>query len=167
MGDNDKMKSVAKIYTSDVEVGSVAVPGTMRKDLSRRHINMIGLAVSCAFLAKLFGLDHVLLLETGLTNPTGHDRKLVHALCASRTLHADHKHQGTGLFLASGQALRVAGPVGALLGYILMSLLTASVALTTGELSSFMPVSGGFVRHATKFVQPALGAATGWNYWYL
>lgn len=45
-----------------------------------------------------------------------------------------------------------------------MSFLTASVALTTGELSSFMPVSGGFVRHATKFVQPALGIATGWNY---
>lgn len=69
-----------------------------------------------------------------------------------------------GLFLASGQALAVAGPVGALLGYTLMSLLTASVALTTGEMSSFMPVSGGFVRHAAKFVQPALGVATGWNY---
>jgi hypothetical protein len=51
MGDNDKM-TVAKIYTPDVEVGSVAVPGTMRKDLSRRHINMIGLAVSCSILAR-------------------------------------------------------------------------------------------------------------------
>jgi amino acid transporter len=27
-----------------------------------------------------------------------------------------------------------------------------------------MPVTGGFVRHATAFVEPALGAATGWNF---
>jgi amino acid transporter len=29
-----------------------------------------------------------------------------------------------------------------------------------------MPVTGGFVRHATAFVEPALGAAGGWNFWY-
>lgn len=72
--------------------------------------------------------------------------------------------KGTGLFLASGQALATGGPVGALFGYIVMSLLTASVALTTGELSSFSPVTGGFIRHATHFIQPAVGAATGWTY---
>lgn len=27
-----------------------------------------------------------------------------------------------------------------------------------------MPGTGGFIRHATKFVEPALGAATGWNF---
>jgi amino acid transporter len=60
--------------------------------------------------------------------------------------------------------LAIAGPVGALIGYIFMSFLTASVALSIGELTSFMPVTGGFVRHAGKFIQPAIGAATGWNY---
>lgn len=35
---------------------------------------------------------------------------------------------------------------------------------TTGEITAFMPVTGGFVRHATAFVEPALGAATGWNF---
>ncbi len=50
------------------------------------------------------------------------------------------------------------------MGYIFMSLLTASVALSVGELSAFMPATGGFIRHTTKFVQPALGAAIGWNY---
>ncbi|KAI1620122.1 amino acid permease [Exophiala viscosa] len=74
---------------------------------------------------------------------------------------------GTGLFLASGQALAVAGPVGALFGFTFMGFITAEVALTSGELSAFMPVSGGFVRHATHFIQPAFGAATGWNYWYM
>lgn len=29
-----------------------------------------------------------------------------------------------------------------------------------------MPVTGAFIRHATAFVEPALGAATGWNFWY-
>jgi amino acid transporter len=47
-----------------------------------------------------------------------------------------------------------------------MGLIACGVALSTGEMSAFMPVTGGFVRHATRFVQPALGTATGWNFWY-
>ncbi|KAJ6002219.1 hypothetical protein N7499_001916 [Penicillium canescens] len=73
---------------------------------------------------------------------------------------------GTGLFLSSGQVIATAGPAGAFLAYILMGLTTAGVSYTTGEISAFMPCSGGFVRHATRFVEPALGAATGWNFWY-
>ncbi|CAJ0554907.1 Ff.00g134200.m01.CDS01 [Fusarium sp. VM40] len=73
---------------------------------------------------------------------------------------------GTGLFLGSGQVIATAGPAGALLAYTLMGLVTAGVAYTTGEITAFMPVTGGFIRHATKFVEPALGAAAGWNFWY-
>jgi yeast amino acid transporter len=51
-----------------------------------------------------------------------------------------------------------------LLAYIVMGLVTAGVSYTTGEITSFMPSTGGFIRHATKFVEPALGAATGWNF---
>ena len=47
-----------------------------------------------------------------------------------------------------------------------MGIITCGVALSTGELAAFMPVTGGFVRHASHFVQPALGTATGWNFWY-
>lgn len=47
-----------------------------------------------------------------------------------------------------------------------MGLITAGVSYTTGEITAFMPVTGGFVRHATAFMEPALGAATGWNFWY-
>jgi len=35
-----------------------------------------------------------------------------------------------------------------------------------GEMSTYMPVSGAFETYATKFVDPALGFALGWNYWY-
>ncbi|KAL4740768.1 amino acid permease/ SLC12A domain-containing protein [Aspergillus similis] len=73
---------------------------------------------------------------------------------------------GTGLFLSSGQVISIAGPAGAFLAYLVMGLVTAGVAYTTGEITAFMPSTGGFVRHATKFVEPALGAATGWNFWY-
>ncbi|KAL4805780.1 amino acid permease/ SLC12A domain-containing protein [Aspergillus unguis] len=73
---------------------------------------------------------------------------------------------GTGLFLSSGQVIAIAGPAGAFLAYIVMGLVTAGVAYTTGEITAFMPATGGFIRHATRFVEPALGAATGWNFWY-
>ncbi|EXJ78910.1 hypothetical protein A1O3_08410 [Capronia epimyces CBS 606.96] len=73
---------------------------------------------------------------------------------------------GTGLFLGSGSAIARAGPVGALLGYVIMGFITAGIAYMSGELSAFQPVSGGFVRHATRMIDPAMGAATGWNFWY-
>ncbi|KAJ5676495.1 uncharacterized protein N7477_002128 [Penicillium maclennaniae] len=73
---------------------------------------------------------------------------------------------GTGLFLSSGQVIAIAGPAGALIAYIIMGLIAAGVSYTTGEITAFMPVTGGFIRHATKFVELALGAATGWNFWY-
>ncbi|KAL4866515.1 hypothetical protein BDV12DRAFT_210439 [Aspergillus spectabilis] len=73
---------------------------------------------------------------------------------------------GTGLFLSSGQVIATAGPAGAFLAYILMGFVTAGVAYTTGEITAFIPSTGGFIRHATRFVEPALGAATGWNFWY-
>ncbi|EFX05535.1 amino acid permease [Grosmannia clavigera kw1407] len=73
---------------------------------------------------------------------------------------------GTGLFLGSGSAIARAGPVGALLSYVVMGLVTAAVSYTSGEMSAFMPVTGGFTRHAARMVEPACGAATGWNFWY-
>ncbi|KAI8713940.1 AA-permease domain-containing protein [Fusarium sp. LHS14.1] len=73
---------------------------------------------------------------------------------------------GTGLFLGSGRVIATAGPVGALLAYTIMGFVTAGVAYATGEITAFMPETGGFIRHATAFVEPALGAATGWNFWY-
>ncbi|EEA25380.1 proline-specific permease, putative [Talaromyces marneffei ATCC 18224] len=73
---------------------------------------------------------------------------------------------GTGLFLSSGSVIATAGPAGAFIAYIIMGIVTVGVSYTTAEITSFVPSTGGFVRHATKFVEPALGAATGWNFWY-
>jgi lysine-specific permease len=73
---------------------------------------------------------------------------------------------GTGLFVSSGSAISTAGPGGALIAYILVGAMVYFVMTSLGEMASFMPVSGSFETHATKFVDPAFGFALGWNYWY-
>ncbi len=73
---------------------------------------------------------------------------------------------GTGLFLASGGAIHAAGPGGALLAYIAIGIMVFFLMTSLGEMAAYMPVSGSFSTYATKFVDPALGFAMGWNYWY-
>ncbi|WP_026676254.1 amino acid permease [Fictibacillus gelatini] len=73
---------------------------------------------------------------------------------------------GTGLFLASGGAISSAGPGGALVAYAAIGIMVFFLMTSLGEMASFMPVTGSFSTYATKFVDPALGFALGWNYWY-
>ncbi len=111
-------------------------PEQLKRNMGARHINMI--AIAGMIVQPSFLIFRSELIE----------------------------RQGTGLFLSSGKTIAKAGPAGALLAYIFMGLITAGVSYTTGEITAFMPVTGGFVRHATAFIEPALGAATGWNFWY-
>jgi len=73
---------------------------------------------------------------------------------------------GTGLFVALGGSLSAAGPGGALLAYGVIGIMVYFLMTSLGEMSTYMPVSGAFETYATKFVDPALGFALGWNYWY-
>ena len=73
---------------------------------------------------------------------------------------------GTGLFLASGGAIAQAGPGGTLLAYALIGVMVYFLMTSLGEMAAFMPSSGSFSTYATKFVDPSLGFALGWNYWY-
>jgi len=70
---------------------------------------------------------------------------------------------GTGLFLGSGRAITNGGPLGALLGYTLVGLLVVGPVISIAELSALVPLSGGIVRHAEVFFDPALSFANGWN----
>lgn len=72
---------------------------------------------------------------------------------------------GTGFFLGTGYTIGQAGPVGAVLSYIVGGLIMYLTMLCLGELSVALPVSGSFHTYATKFVSPALGFAVGWIYW--
>ncbi|KAJ5777976.1 amino acid permease [Penicillium odoratum] len=73
---------------------------------------------------------------------------------------------GTGLFLGSGRALANAGPAGIFMGYLFMGFLISGVTLSIGELSALVPLSGGVIRPASYFVDPAFAFAQGWNVTY-
>ncbi|WP_028545731.1 amino acid permease [Paenibacillus taiwanensis] len=73
---------------------------------------------------------------------------------------------GTGLFLASGGAIAQAGPGGALLAYAAVGIMVYFLMTSLGELATYMPESGSFSTYATRFVDPALGFALGWNFWF-
>ncbi|MEK5059274.1 amino acid permease [Paenibacillus shunpengii] len=73
---------------------------------------------------------------------------------------------GTGLFLASGGAIANSGPGGALIAYAAVGIMVYFLMTSLGELATFMPDSGSFSTYATRFVDPSLGFALGWNFWY-
>ncbi len=73
---------------------------------------------------------------------------------------------GTGIFLASGTAISLSGPGGTLLAYLVVGLMVYFLMTSLGEMAAFMPTAGSFYIYASRFVDPALGYALGWNYWY-
>ncbi len=73
---------------------------------------------------------------------------------------------GTGLFVASGSVISQAGPGGALVAYLLMGLMVYFLMTSLGEMATNTPVSGSFAVYSSKYVDPALGFAMGWNYWF-
>ncbi|MDO4777499.1 MAG: amino acid permease [Cardiobacteriaceae bacterium] len=73
---------------------------------------------------------------------------------------------GTGLFMASGSAISEAGPGGALVAYAAIGLMVYFLMTSLGEMATYLPVSGSFSTYAARFVDPSLGFALGWNYWF-
>ncbi|KAJ6511434.1 amino acid permease/ SLC12A domain-containing protein [Mycena vitilis] len=73
---------------------------------------------------------------------------------------------GTGLFLGSGKALANGGPVGATLGYLIVGLLVGLMMYSLGEMMVWDPSAGGFIEFSSRYVDPAMGFAMGWQYWF-
>ncbi|EAW14678.1 putative arginine transporter [Aspergillus clavatus NRRL 1] len=73
---------------------------------------------------------------------------------------------GTGLFISSGTAIAHAGPVGALIAYIFVGSIVYSVMTSLGEVATYMPIPGAFTAYATRLIDPSLGFAMGWIYWF-
>ncbi|PPQ67198.1 hypothetical protein CVT24_011269 [Panaeolus cyanescens] len=71
---------------------------------------------------------------------------------------------GTGLFVGSGSALRVGGPAGILVAWLLIGVMLINVTQAIGEMSILYPVSGGFYTLAVRFLDPSFAFAMGWNY---
>ncbi|WP_414122246.1 amino acid permease [Corynebacterium nuruki] len=72
---------------------------------------------------------------------------------------------GSGLFVSSGYTIGEAGPLGAVLAYVLGALVAWMVMCCLGELAVVWPVSGGFHIYASRNLGPAWGFATAWLYW--
>ncbi|KAJ3187500.1 hypothetical protein HDU85_006791 [Gaertneriomyces sp. JEL0708] len=72
---------------------------------------------------------------------------------------------GTGLFVGSGASIAEAGPVGALIAYAFIGFAVFCIMTALGEMATLIPVSGSFNHYASRFVDPAVGFALGWNYW--
>ena len=72
---------------------------------------------------------------------------------------------GTGLFIGSGGAISQAGPVGALIAYLFVGSLVLSVMVSLGEVATTIP-TGSFTSYAARLVDPSLGFAMGWIYWF-
>ncbi|KAH9946675.1 amino acid permease [Amylocystis lapponica] len=73
---------------------------------------------------------------------------------------------GTGLFLGTANSLVNGGPIGLLLGYIVVGTICYSVMISLGEMIAYLPLPGGHIKMAERFVDPALSFVMGWNYWY-
>ncbi|KAF8271957.1 general amino acid permease 1 [Lactarius quietus] len=73
---------------------------------------------------------------------------------------------GTGLFLGLGQLLATTGPLGVLLVFLLVGSVAYASIVSVTEMAVLAPISGSFSHYAARWVDPALGFAVGWNYFY-
>jgi len=73
---------------------------------------------------------------------------------------------GTGLFLGIGKAFAQAGPLSVLLGYSLTGVAVFAMMQCLGELATWLPLPGAIPQYCSRYVDPALGFAVGWNTWY-
>lgn len=71
---------------------------------------------------------------------------------------------GTGLFINIGIGLAKGGPGSLLIGFITYCCFIALVNNCMAEMATLMPVPGGFIRMAGKWVDDALGFMVGWNF---
>ena len=69
---------------------------------------------------------------------------------------------GTGLFLSSGGTLKKTGPVGMLIGYVLVGIVVGCNQVAIAEVASFLPATAATVRHSEQFIDEAVGFAFGW-----
>ncbi|KIY02251.1 uncharacterized protein Z520_02389 [Fonsecaea multimorphosa CBS 102226] len=71
---------------------------------------------------------------------------------------------GTGLFVSIGGALNKGGPAGLFLGWFFYCCIEGIINNGMAEMTTYMPVSGGYLRQAGKWVDDALGFMAGWNF---
>ncbi|KIX07430.1 uncharacterized protein Z518_02083 [Rhinocladiella mackenziei CBS 650.93] len=73
---------------------------------------------------------------------------------------------GSGLFISTGKALHNGGAASMLIGYSLICSMALATMNLLSEATCIWPTSGGFINHAARFVDPAMGFACGFTEWF-
>lgn len=74
---------------------------------------------------------------------------------------------GTGLFVGSGAILSATGPAPLFMAYLSMMMIVWVVMNCLAEMVTYLPMRGITIPYFVgRFVDPSLGFAAGWNYWY-
>lgn len=73
---------------------------------------------------------------------------------------------GTGLFLGIGKAFAHSGPASVLIGYSLTGFAIWGMMQSLGEMATWLPLPGAMPQYCTRYTDPAMGFAVGWNNWY-
>ncbi|KAF2274286.1 uncharacterized protein EI97DRAFT_435372 [Westerdykella ornata] len=73
---------------------------------------------------------------------------------------------GFGLFLQSGKIIYIAGPGLAIVAVVLASSVMWSVVACLGEMTALFPVQGPLFEFPGRFIDEAVGYATGWISWF-
>lgn len=73
---------------------------------------------------------------------------------------------GVGLFLGSGNAIKLAGPA-VLLSYLMGGIAAFFILRALGEMTVYAPITGSFSRYAYQYIGPLAGYLTGWTYWFM
>ncbi|KAI1431062.1 amino acid permease-like protein [Xylaria sp. CBS 124048] len=74
---------------------------------------------------------------------------------------------GPGLLVGSGGALSNGGPASLIIGFGVIGIIAFSIMQSLGELTTLYPSGGAFTKLADRMVDPAFGAAVGWNYFII
>lgn len=70
---------------------------------------------------------------------------------------------GSALFISIGIPFTSAGPLGLLIGMALWCTVVWASANCLIEITTLLPLDGGFIGYATRFVDESFGMALGWN----
>ncbi|KIN00623.1 hypothetical protein OIDMADRAFT_42478 [Oidiodendron maius Zn] len=71
---------------------------------------------------------------------------------------------GTGLFIASGEGLSLAGPIPLLAAFCFVGVTLCPTVFALGEMATLFSKPGGFFEHCRMYTDEAWGGAMGWNY---
>ena len=72
---------------------------------------------------------------------------------------------GIGFYTRSGLVLRLAGPLGLFLSFLLLTVLTWAIMQCISEMLSIWPVPGALIEYVWTFVDEDLALTVGVAYW--